>query len=188
MKLEKFSTTRTAATTHVLAYLRRHFPKKELFWIVCNVSIQNIQRWKKIPANGFHQCKLLLNKRVSWEYEQNGLKIGYWKIVANAMRCADIGELSSVEKLFWVNHATTNARKSSKRTIIGRNFVLEKNCWFYLVKTQSKEPGRKMHQKCPKKPTSLKKRSFLSIGQQIANKNHQDYYQQKVEFWGQWKK
>ena len=44
--------------------------------------------------------------------DKNRTNLRYWNVVANGKCTAETGELSSVKKLFWVNHAPKNARNS----------------------------------------------------------------------------
>ena len=94
--------------------------------MVPNICFPISQRWRKIPTNGFHQHKLALWKNLSLQYEQNRPKLKYWKIVANEKCITEIGELSSVKNLFWVNHATKNAQKNFKQKTFKLTFVSEK--------------------------------------------------------------
>ena len=87
--------------------------------MIPNVCFPISQRRKKISTNGFHHCKLQRYESLRQEKEQNWTKLRYWETVANEKFTADIGDLSSVRKLFWVNHATQNARHSPKKKIFG---------------------------------------------------------------------
>ena len=55
------------------------------------------------------------------------------KIVANEKCTKEIGEMSLVKNLFWVNHATINAQTSLKRKILKMANVPEKNNCLCLV-------------------------------------------------------
>ena len=47
---------------------------------------------------------------------------------------AEIGEMSSVENSFWVNHATENARNSAKSKIFESTIVPGKrNCLYSVI-------------------------------------------------------
>ena len=43
------------------------------------------------------------------------MKLRYWKIVANEKCTAEIAKLSSVENLFWANHASEKSPISFKQ-------------------------------------------------------------------------
>ena len=72
-------------------------------------------------------------ENLSLEYEQNWTKLRYWKNVANEKCTPEIGELSSVESLFWANHASEKALTIPKRKIYGWTNVPEKLKWLFSV-------------------------------------------------------
>ena len=132
--LEWFLTTRTAATTPRISIFTLSLLKiRASFLMFPNVCFPISQRWKKLSTNSFHHGKLNLWKDLSLEYEQNRIKFKYWKIVANETCTAEIGELSSVKKLFWTNHATEKSRIILKQKIFGWTNVSEKVDWLYSV-------------------------------------------------------
>ena len=127
-------TTRTAATTPRISIFTLSLLKIRAFHLMFpNVCFLISQRWKKISTNNFHQYKLHPKKNLSLEYEQNRTKLRYWKIVPNEKCTTEIGEMSSVKKLFRANHASKKARKSLKRKIFGWTNVPEKKNRLYSV-------------------------------------------------------
>ena len=60
-------------------------------------------------------------------------EIEIFKIVANERYTVEIGELISVENLFWVNNATKRARNNIRRKIFGWTNVPEKMNSLYPV-------------------------------------------------------
>ena len=115
---------------HVLAYLRARVQKIEPL-LNPNGWMRNSQRWKKIITNGFLYCKLNSQKHSFWEYEWNRTRTGQWKIVANEICTAEIGELSPVKNSYWVIHATEKAQKKLEWKIFGWSNVPEKTNWLY---------------------------------------------------------
>ena len=135
--LEWFSTTRTAATTPRISIFTLSLLKiRAVFLMFPNVCFLISRNWKKISTNGLHHCKLDPLEGLNLENEQNRTNLRYWKVVANEKCTPKIGELSSVKKLFWVNHASKKAKKariSLKRKIFGWTNVPEKMNWLYSV-------------------------------------------------------
>ena len=116
--MECFLTTRTAATTPRISIFMLSLLKiRAVFLMFTNVCLLVSQRWKKLSTNGFHHCKLHSWEIVSLEYESNGTKLRYWKIVANEKCTAESGKLSSVKKSFWANHASKKTWNNPKRKI-----------------------------------------------------------------------
>ena len=116
--LEWILTTRTAATTPRISIFTLSLLRiRAVFLMFANVCLLISQRCKKISTNGFHHCKLHLQKSSSLEYERNRTKLRYWKIVGNEKCTPEIAILSSVKKLFWANHASEKTHISLKREI-----------------------------------------------------------------------
>ena len=134
MLLEWFLTTRTAATTPRISIFTLSLLKiRAVFLMFPNVCFPISQRWKKISTNGFPDCKLHLWWSLILDYEQNWMKLRFWKIVANEKCTPEIGELSSVKKLFWANHASERAQTNLKQKIFGWTNVPERMNWLYSV-------------------------------------------------------
>ena len=128
--LEWFLTTRTAAITPRISIFTLSLLKnRAVFLMFPNVCLLISQRWKKISTNNLHHCKLQLQESLSLEYEQNRTKLRYWKIVANENFTAGSGDLSSVKKSFWVNHAIKKTRLNPKWKIFGWTNVPDKINW-----------------------------------------------------------
>ena len=80
----------------------------------------------KISAIGFHYCKLNQKENSSLKNDQNPTKLKLWKIVANEKCTAQIGELSSVKNLFWVNHASKKLKTGLNRRYLDVLLSLKK--------------------------------------------------------------
>ena len=134
---------------HVLAYLRSHCSKLELFFLIIpNICLLISQRWKKTSTNGFHHCKLHLYESLSLEYERNRTKLRYWKIVGNEKCTPEIAKLSSVKNLFLANHASEKTQTSPNWKIFEWTNVPEKMNWLYCVILEN---WVRNHQKTPKR-------------------------------------
>ena len=134
--LEWILTTRTSATTPRISIFTLSLLKIRAFcWTVPNVCFPMSRRWKKLSNcfHLFHHCKLHSRENLEMKYERNQMKLGYLKIVANEKCTSEIGKLSSVKNLFWVNHASAKAPNSPKRKTFGWTNVPEKMNWINSV-------------------------------------------------------
>ena len=146
--LEWILTTHKAATTPRISIFTLSLLKiRPVFLMFPNVCLLISLRWIKILTNSFHHCKLHLWEKLGLEYEQNRTKLRFWKIVMNEKCTPENGDLSSVKKLFWANHASKKARISLKRKIFEWTNVPEKMNWIYSVVLENWGRNR---QKTPK--------------------------------------
>ena len=110
--LEWFLTTRTAAITPRISIFTLSLLKiRAVFLMFPNVCLLISRRWKKISTNNFRHFKLHPWESLSLKYDRNRTKLRYWKLVASEKCTPEIGELSSVKSLFWVNHASKKTQK-----------------------------------------------------------------------------
>ena len=121
VSLAWFLTTRNLVFTHRNSKLTLSLPKKEeLFFkwspMFASLFLKEEKRYRQMVFTivSYNDMKAYVRKK-----KQNWTKLRYWETVANEKCTADIGDLSSVRKLFWVNHATQKARHSPKKKIFG---------------------------------------------------------------------
>ena len=130
--LEWILTTRTAATTPRISIFTLSLLKiRHVFLMFPNVCLLISRRWKKISTNSFHHCKLHLWENLSLEYERNRTNLRYWKNVVNEKCTPESAKLTSVKKLFWVNHDSKKSRISPKRKIFEWTNIPENMNWLY---------------------------------------------------------
>ena len=133
--LEWFLTTRSAATTPRISIFTLSLLKisKENKEILFPIRFPYFSKMKKISKKSFHSCKLQPWESSSLESEQNRTKLKYWKIPANEKFIGEIGEVSSVKKIFWANHTSEKTQSNLKRKIFWWTKVPEKFNRLYSV-------------------------------------------------------
>ena len=173
MILEWFLTTRTAATNPRISIFTLSLLKVRAVCLMFpNVCFLISRRWKKRSINSFHPCKLHPKESSSLEYEQNRMKVRYWKIVANEKCTPEIGEFSSAKNSFWANRAPKRLGVVLNRRNLDGLTILRKSKDYIQSFWRTEEEIAK---KRPKKPKIVKNRSFLLFSYWIAIRNQPEY-------------